>query len=274
MGTAIETEGLTRRFGDLVAVDELTLEVAEGEVFGFLGPNGAGKTTTVAMLTTLLDPSSGSARVAGHDVQAEPRRVREAVGYLPERMPLWERMTARETLRTVGRLHGLDGEAREDRIEDLLETVGLPDVVSQTTGTFSKGMRQRLGLAAALLPEPEVLFLDEPASGLDPTGQREIRTLLRDVADLGATVFLCTHHLAQAEAICDRVGVIRGGELQVVRRLEALQEADEDLEELYRTYAEGEVPEEPPEPAPADDEPAEAEGASTTFQLVDDGGED
>ncbi len=245
---------MTRRFGRLTAVNDLTLTIPRGEVFGFLGPNGAGKTTTVRMLTTLIYPTSGTAHVAGYNVVEDPHEVQARIGLLPERMPLYEAMTAREFLHTFARIHRIPRDQRRDRIEHLLDLVNLHDVRGQPAGTFSKGMRQRLGLATALLHEPEVLFLDEPASGLDPTGQREIRTLLKDIADEGATIFLCTHDLAQARAVCHRVGFIQQGELTAVQSLEDV--SLEDLEHLYHEHAE-----QPPDDAtnatftPVTDEP-------------------
>ncbi len=221
MPPAIETRDLTRRYGDLTAVDAVTLQVPRGEVFGFLGPNGAGKSTMVKMLTTQIRVTDGAATVAGHDVHADPLAVRRSIGVLPERMPVYPDMTAREFLRTFARVHGVPRGEREDRIEDLLARVKLQGVEGKPTGEFSKGMTQRLGLARALLHDPDVLFLDEPASGLDPTGQREIRALMRRLADTGKTIFLCTHDLGEAQEVCHRIAFIRGGELVAVRPVRA-----------------------------------------------------
>ncbi|MHB8586061.1 MAG: ABC transporter ATP-binding protein [Thermoplasmatota archaeon] len=219
MPNAIETTRLTKRYGSFVAVKAVDLRVQQGEVFGFLGPNGAGKSTTTKMLATLLRPTEGEARVAGFDVRTEALEVRRAIGYLPERMPVYRTMTAREYLDTFARIHGIPKKERHERAERLLTLVNLQGVEGKAVGTFSKGMTQRLGLARALVNDPKVLFLDEPASGLDPTGRKEIRTLMRSLTAAGTTIFLCTHDLAEAQAVCDRIGFIRDGQLVQTQRV-------------------------------------------------------
>lgn len=209
----IRVEGLSRAFGDTEAVVDLDLEVARGETFGFLGPNGAGKSTTTRLLTTLLRPDAGRARVAGHDPVSEPLEVRRRIGYLPDELPTYGSYTAVEFLTTFGRIHGLSKADARERARELLTTVGLTDVAGQPVRSFSKGMKQRLGLGRALINDPEVLFLDEPASGLDPTGQRQIRGLMKEVAGRGSTVFLCSHDLAEVQEVCDRAGIIVEGRL-------------------------------------------------------------
>jgi ABC-2 type transport system ATP-binding protein len=216
---AIRATGLTKRYGKTLAVDHVELSVPAGEVFGFLGPNGAGKSTTTKMLATLLPPTEGRAEVAGYDIHSDPLGVRGAIGYLPERMPIYRTMTGREYLDTFARMHHLPKAERAERAERLLTLVNLPDIRGKRVGEFSKGMMQRLGLARALINDPKVLFLDEPASGLDPTGRKEIRTLMQSLARGGMTIFLCTHDLAEAQAVCDRIGFIRGGQLVKVQRV-------------------------------------------------------
>ncbi|MHB8585404.1 MAG: ABC transporter ATP-binding protein [Thermoplasmatota archaeon] len=217
MPSAIEARGLTKAYGGSWALRDFSIEVAEGEVFGLLGPNGAGKTTTTRILTTLIRATGGSARVAGFDVVGERAEVRRRIGYLPERMPVYRAMTAREFLRFFARVHHLPRTVREKRIDELLDLLNLHDVDGKRVGTFSKGMTQRLGLARALLNAPRVLFLDEPASGLDPTGRKEIRLIIRSIAAQGTAVLLCTHDLAEASAVCDRIGLLRAGVLVKVQ---------------------------------------------------------
>jgi ABC-2 type transport system ATP-binding protein len=229
-------EGLSRSFGEHEAVVGVDLDIDEGEVFGFLGPNGAGKTTTTRMLTTLLEPDTGEARVAGYDPVTEPLEVRRRIGYVPDELPVYERRTAREFLRLFAHLEGMDRREANRQAETLLERVGLPDVAGKPVGQFSKGMKQRLGLARALLGDPEVLFLDEPASGLDPMGQREIRSLIKETSTGGVTVFLCSHDLPEVEEVCQRVAVIRDG--RIVR--------EQALDRARRTVIRLEVDGQPP----------------------------
>jgi ABC-2 type transport system ATP-binding protein len=221
----IEADGLGKRYGTFTALKPLNLRVGRGEVFGFLGPNGAGKSTATKLFCTLLRPSEGRARVAGFDVTKEPSEVRRRIGYLPEKVPVYKPLTAREDLRYFGRLHGMDESKLPARIEAALERVGLANVEHKRSGTFSKGMTQRLGLARAILHEPEVLFFDEPATGLDPTGRRMIRELMLGLAREGRTIFLCSHDLGEVRAVANRIGFIRGGELVSVRGVGAAAEA-------------------------------------------------
>lgn len=209
--------GLSRRFGNSLAVQSLDLDIKRGEVFGFLGPNGAGKSTTSRMLTTLLKPSAGEARVAGFDPVSEALQVRRRIGFLPDELPVYGKRTATEFLTLFARMHDIPRQQTPARVQELLQRVGLRDVTGKQVGRFSKGMKQRLGLARALLADPEVLFLDEPASGLDPVGRKEIRELIKDIARGGATVFLCSHDLAEVQDVCQRVAIISGG--VVVREL-------------------------------------------------------
>lgn len=215
----IELRGVTKRYGRFPALKKLDLSVARGEIFGLLGPNGAGKSTTVKILCGLVRPSSGHAKVGGFDVVSDRSKLKRLVGYLPERVPVYKAMTAREYLRFFERVNGLPRKRGEDRVERYLKMVNLDQVDGRAVGQFSKGMVQRLGIARALLSEPHVLFLDEPASGLDPTGRREIRALVRELGRQGRTVLLCSHDLAEVQATCTRVGFLRKGELVHVQRV-------------------------------------------------------
>ena len=196
------------------ALHPLTLNIEDGEIFGFLGPNGAGKTTTLKMLMGLVFPTGGSARVLGMDVN-DPR-VKAQIGFLPEQPYFYDYLTARELLEYYGRLSGLGGEDLSRRVQEMLGRVGLPDVGGMQLRKFSKGMLQRVGIAQAILHDPKVVFLDEPMSGLDPMGRREVRDLMEQLKQEGKTVFFSTHILSDAEALCDRVAVIHLGELRGV----------------------------------------------------------
>jgi ABC-2 type transport system ATP-binding protein len=205
---------LARRFGDLAAVDGVDLDVARGEIYGFLGPNGAGKSTTVRMLCTLLGPTSGRAVVAGHDVVAEPGRVRLRIGVALQEAALDPKQTGRQLLRLQGRLYGIGKAAADRRASELGTLIDLEDALDRPIGEYSGGMRRRLDLAAALVHNPEVLFLDEPTTGLDPVSRTavwaEVERLNRE---LGMTIFLTTQYLEEADALADRVGIIDGGRL-------------------------------------------------------------
>jgi ABC-2 type transport system ATP-binding protein len=205
---AIEARGLQKRFGATVAVEDFTLEVPRGSATALLGPNGAGKTTTVRMLTALLRPSGGEARVNGRTVGQEDDAIRREVGLLTEVPGLYARLSARDNLRFFAGLYDLPRPATEARIEHWLRRFGLWEVRDRQAGGFSTGMRQKLALVRALLHEPKVLFLDEPTSGLDPESTRTVREVIRDHLSGGGTVMLCTHQLDEAERLCDRVAVL------------------------------------------------------------------
>ncbi len=208
---AVETHGLRKWFGATLAVAGLSLAVRRGEVFGFLGPNGAGKTTSLKMLLGLIAPSGGGGRLLGAPLG--DRRARAKVGFLPEHFRFQDWLTGREMLRFHGRLYGLGGRALAARIEALLARVDLLDAAERKLGGYSKGMTQRLGLAAALLSEPEIVFLDEPTSGLDPLGRLMVRDVIRELRAQGVAVFLNSHLLGEVEATCDRVAFVRQGEV-------------------------------------------------------------
>jgi ABC-2 type transport system ATP-binding protein len=204
---AIETSGLRRQFGATVAVADLSLSVARGEIFGFLGPNGAGKTTSLKLLLGLVRPTSGSGSVLGSPLGE--RRVRARIGFLPEHFRFHDSLTGRELLRFHGRLHGMRGLTLERRIDELLMRVDLADAEERPLREYSKGMTQRAGLAQALINEPELVFLDEPTSGLDPLGRLLVRDIIQELRDRGTTVFLNSHLLGEVEATCDRVVFVR-----------------------------------------------------------------
>ena len=204
----IKTERLTKRFGDNVAVNNLTLEIASGEVFGFLGPNGAGKTTTVRMLSALIGPSEGRAMVNGYDVQTQAMDVRRTVGVLTETPGMYDRLSAEYNLRVYADLYEV---AEPDRaVQKYLSMLGLWERRHEPVGSFSKGMKQKLAIARALLHEPQTVFLDEPTSGLDPVAAKTVREFVEELKTEGRTIFLTTHNLDEAERLCDRIGVMRG----------------------------------------------------------------
>jgi ABC-2 type transport system ATP-binding protein len=210
----IHTAGLEKRYGATHAVRPLDLDVRGGEVFGLLGPNGAGKTTTILMLLGLTEPTGGSARVLGLDPAREPLRVKRHVGYLPDNIGFYGNMTARENLRYTCRLNGIDGTEAEDGIERWLVRVGLAEVADDRVDSYSRGMRQRLGLADALVKEPDILILDEPTASIDPIGVREILDLVEELArDDGVTVLLSSHLLDQVQRVCDRIAIFVAGEV-------------------------------------------------------------
>ncbi|MCU0497995.1 MAG: ABC transporter ATP-binding protein [Anaerolineae bacterium] len=206
---AIETIGLTRRFGPLTAVDDLTLTIKQGSIFGFLGPNGAGKTTTVRMLAALIAPSQGSARVAGYALGGDSQQIRRSVGILTETPSLYERLSAWDNLILFGQLYDLSSKLAAERATHYLKLMALWDRCHEPVGAFSKGMRQRVALARALLHEPQILFLDEPTSGLDPEAAFNVRGLIQDLRAAGHTIFLTTHNLKEAEDLCDLIAIFR-----------------------------------------------------------------
>lgn len=220
---AIETEGLCKIFGSQVAVQDLTLQVRQGEVFGFLGPNGAGKTTSIKMLLGLIAPTEGQARLLGVPLADKPhsKQVRARVGFLPEHFRFYEWLTADEFLGLHGELYGLESARLSRRITELLDRVGLGPFRKQQLRTYSKGMLQRVGLAQALINRPELVFLDEPTSGLDPVGRRLVRDIIHELRRDGTCVFLNSHLLSEIEVTCDRVAFIKHG---VVLRVDAIDD--------------------------------------------------
>jgi ABC-2 type transport system ATP-binding protein len=205
----IDVENLTRKFGDLTAVDNLTFHINEGEVFGFLGPNGAGKTTTMRMLSCLISKTSGEARIAGYDIsdEADSLKIRKIIGLLPENVGLYDDLTAYKNLDFYGKLYECSETQRKENIEHFLKLLGLWDKRDVTVGTFSKGMKQKLTVARALIHDPEILFLDEPTANLDPESSKIVRDFILDLKKEKKTIFLNTHNLDEAQRICDKIGI-------------------------------------------------------------------
>jgi ABC-2 type transport system ATP-binding protein len=213
MQPAIQTWGLTKKYGDLVAVDSLDLEVEQGEIYGFLGPNGAGKTTTILMLLGLTEPTSGKLRVLGYDPIREPLKLKKLVGYLPENLGFYDDMTAKQNLLYTAKLNGISFVEAERRIMKLLDALGLSEAADKKVSTFSRGMKQRLGMADVLLKDPQLLLLDEPTTGIDPEGVRQILNMIVECKAKGKTVLISSHLLYQVQKICDRVGIFVKGRL-------------------------------------------------------------
>ncbi len=209
----LETRGLTKRYGSLTAVDHLDLTVRQGEVFGLLGPNGAGKTTTILMLLGLTEPTAGEVRVLDFDPWRQPLSVKARVGYLPDQIGFYDSLTARENLNYIARLNGLRRDEARRRIDESLAHMGLSDVADRRVATYSRGMRQRLGLAEVLLKQPQLIIMDEPTLGLDPEAAREFLKTIRSLRARGITILLSSHLLYQVQAICDRVGLFHRGRM-------------------------------------------------------------
>ncbi len=244
MAAVIETKELTKKYGPQVAVDNLSIEVYQGEIFGFLGPNGAGKTTTLLMLLGLTEPSSGAARVLGFDPVREPLSIKRQVGYLPENVGFYDDLTARENLTYVARLNRLSRDEVKRRIESALDTVGLGPEGNKMVGAYSRGMRQRLGIAELLIKDPKIVFLDEPTLGLDPDGINRMLDLIVSLSrEQGISVLLSSHLLDQVQRICTRVGIMIQGKLVARGTIEELakvklgdEKAGSSLEEIYMRY--------------------------------------
>lgn len=209
----IETNGLSKRYGDIVAVDALDLAVRRGEIFGLLGPNGSGKTTTILMLLGLTEPTAGSVRVLGFDPARQPLSVKARAGYMPDEVGFYDELTARENLIYIARLNGLSRDEGYRRIDDALAHMRLSEVADRRVATFSRGMRQRLGVADVLLKQPQLIIMDEPTQGLDPDGAREFLHIIRNLKEEGITILLSSHLLYQVQAVCDRVGLFHRGRM-------------------------------------------------------------
>jgi ABC-2 type transport system ATP-binding protein len=219
---AVETSGLSKAYNGKTVVDNLSIRIAEREIFGLLGPNGAGKTTTILMLLGLTEPTAGTASVLGHNPTREPLQVKRLIGYLPENVGFYDNLTARENLQFIAELNGI-GEAEADTtITELLDAVGLTDVNDLVVGKYSKGMKQRLGIADVLIKKPKVAFLDEPTAGLDPEGINHVLDLIAGLPKMGTTVILSSHQLYQVQKICHRVGIMSKGKMVVEGALDEL----------------------------------------------------
>lgn len=230
----LETRSLTKLYDDFIAVDQLSFNVKCGEVFGLLGPNGAGKTTTILMLLGLTEPTFGSAEIAGLDCSRNTLQIKHVVGYLSDNMGFYPDMTGRENLRMTGRMNGLSGTRLESRINHLVHRVGIGKAADKKTGTYSKGMKQRLGIADILMKDPDILIMDEPTNGIDPEGMRDLMKLIRELSELdGKTILISSHQLHQIRQICDRVGIFVDGKLVACGTIDELGQQLE-LEEGFQ----------------------------------------
>lgn len=239
----IVCRGLTKTFGPLRAVDDLNLTVQAGELFGFLGPNGAGKTTTIKMMTGLLRPSAGTAVIGGYDIQAEPLKAKSILGYIPDNPFLYDKLTGREFLNFMADLYSVTTQNRNRKIDDLLRLFELEEKGNELIQGYSRGMRQKIALAGALIHQPKVIFLDEPTVGLDPKSARLMKDILRKLCNEGTTVFVSTHILEIAERMCDRFAIINRGKIVAVGTMAELraQAASEtkSLEDIFLDLTSG-----------------------------------
>ena len=223
---AIEVDSLTKKFGDFKAIDNISFDVEEGEIFGFLGPNGAGKSTTMMILTTLLKPSSGKVLVGGHDIMSDAKKVREKIGYVQQEISVDEFLTGRENLYLHARINHIPSNLIKSRIDDVLELVELGEKQDHATLTYSGGMRKRLDIANGLLSRPSVLFLDEPTVGLDIQTRRKIWSYIKKIRkEFGMTVFISTHYMEEADELCGRIGIIDFGKIQVIDTPKSMKRA-------------------------------------------------
>lgn len=218
----VETKDLTKRYDGVTVVDRLNLRIAENEVFGLLGPNGAGKTTTILMLLGLTEPASGTASIFGFNPTREPLRAKRLIGYLPENVGFYNDLTARENLQFIAELNGISWSEGDKRINELLEVVDIKDSADLAVGKFSRGMKQRLGIADVLIKKPKIVFLDEPTAGLDPKGINQLLDLVASLPQKGTTVVLSSHQLQQVQKICHRVGIMSKGKLVIEGSLDEL----------------------------------------------------
>ena len=238
----IDTSHLVKKYGDKIAVDDASFQVFGGEVFGFLGPNGAGKTTTMRMIVGLLQPTSGSIKVCGYDMQQQSLLAKASCGFVPDTPDLYPKLSGRELLRFVGDLYEMSRDQVDRRIEELLKLFTLTDAGDDLIDSYSHGMKQKAALAAALMHDPKVLVLDEPTVGLDPKSARLIKDMLRQMAERGAAVFLSTHILEIAERMCDRIGIINKGKLIAVGTMDELRnmgQGETSLEDIFLSLTGG-----------------------------------
>jgi ABC-2 type transport system ATP-binding protein len=231
----IKIKNLSKVFGSFPAVDDLNLEISRGELFGFLGPNGAGKTTTIRMLTGLLRPTRGEILINGHSIKTEPIQAKACLGFVPDEPVLYEKLTGREFLSFMADLYRVEKGEKEERIPELLELFGLSDRGDDYIQSYSRGMRRKIAIAGALIHDPQVLLLDEPTLGLDPSSARLLKDILRALVDRGAAVFMSTHILEIAEHMCTRVGIINQGKLIACGTMDQLrsQAQETSLEDIF-----------------------------------------
>ncbi len=238
---AVEVSNLTKYYGDLLAVDHVNFEVRKGEIFGFLGPNGAGKTTTIRMLTGQTRPTLGMAAVAGFDITHQLNKAKERVGVVPEVSNLYDEMSAWDNLIFAAQLYGVPKNERDKRAKELLELFGLHERRRDHVGDFSKGMKRRLTIAAALIHKPDILFLDEPTSGLDVQSSRMIRNLIKQLNESGATIFLTTHYIEEADQLCQRVAIINQGKIVAVDNPEKLKATVEERHVIEVSFSPAQI---------------------------------
>jgi ABC-2 type transport system ATP-binding protein len=233
----IELSGLTKRYGSFTAVDALDLRVPKGELFGFLGPNGAGKTTTLRMLAGILRPTSGTARIGGIDVAADPMRAKSILGFIPDRPFIYEKLTGAEFLRFVGGLYSQNGKDIDRRSSELLALFDLEDWRDELVESYSHGMRQKLIISSALVHRPDVIVVDEPMVGLDPKAARILKDLFREYVRRGHTIMMSTHTLEVAETMCDRIGIMQNGKIRALGTMDELRAESEEgntgLEDIF-----------------------------------------
>ena len=234
-GAAIVITNLTKKFGDVTAVDGLSLEVEHGELFGLLGPNGAGKTTIINVLCGLLEPTRGSVRVRGYDVQKDPQKIKKLIGVCTQETAVYPYLTGRENVEFFGQLYTLSPEALRTNTETLLDKLGLAEDAHRRVGQYSGGMKRRVNLLLALVHDPEIAFLDEPTVAMDPQSRRAVWDFIRELQTRGTTVILTTHYMEEAEALCDRVGIIDRGQVIALGSPQALiaRHGVRDLEEVF-----------------------------------------
>jgi ABC-2 type transport system ATP-binding protein len=239
----IELKNLTKRFGNVVAVNRLNLSVSKGEIFGFIGPNGAGKTTTLRIMGGVLAPTEGSVMIDGLNMASEPEKVKKRIGFIPDRPFLYEKLTGMEFLRFTADLYGIEEGLFRIKSEEVLKQFSLYHWANELIESYSHGMKQRLIISAAILHDPKVIVVDEPMVGLDPAGIKMVKGLIRDLAQKGTTLFMSTHTLAMAEDVCDRIGIIHKGVLIAIGTIEELkrraQVQEGDLEEVFLILTEG-----------------------------------
>ena len=224
----IRVMNLTKHYGELLAVDQISFEIEKGEIFGFLGPNGAGKTTTIRMLTGLLTPDSGDVFIDGLDIRRNPIKVKTKLGVIPEMGNIYIDLTARQNIILAGKYYGIPGKKLKKKADSLLDQFGLFERKNDLVRTFSKGMKQRVNIASAIAHNPEILFLDEPTAGLDVQSQRMIRDIINQMNQRGATIFLSTHNIEEANKLCERVGIINKGKIATIDRPEKLRKTFEE----------------------------------------------
>ena len=230
---------LTKQYGRFTAVDRICLTIRKGEIFGLLGPNGAGKSTTILMMLGLTEPTSGSVEICGIDSTRHPIEVKRKIGYLPEDVGFYDDMTGSENLIYTARLNGISDDEAKVKALELMEHVGLAGQMKKKTGKYSRGMRQRLGLADVLIKNPEIIILDEPTSGIDPAGVQEFIELIRQLSRKeGLTVLFSSHHLDQVQKVCDRVGLFNSGKLVTLIDMSDLKDKHQELSDIYNHYME------------------------------------